>query len=253
MPIASLGVDLGSTTAKIVGVDARGELVWHLIEPTDPRMEGQATRFVEAGLAQVGGRVPVIATGYGRKLVKQADRKLTEITAHAMGVWRALGQAGTLIDIGGQDSKVIVIDGRGGVTSFAMNDKCAAGTGRFLEVVAGRLRLDQDGLSAAALHGEAESATSSTCTVFAESEIISLLARGEELEPIVRGMVRSLVKRVAALARGAGIRPPVMMSGGVARSQGVRALLAEQLGQESRVPEHPQLMGAYGAALKGLG
>ncbi len=253
MTIAALGIDLGSTTAKIVGVDSGGELAWCLLEDTDPHMEAQAARLVEAGQREAGSRVPVVATGYGRKLVRGADRRVTEISTHASGVWRSLGRAGTLIDVGGQDSKVIVIDGSGVVSSFAMNDKCAAGTGRFLEVVAARLRLDPTGLSEAALAGEAEAAISSTCTVFAESEIISLLARGEALEPIVRGVVRSLVKRVASLARGVGLRAPVMMSGGVARSEAVRHLLAVELGHPLEVPAHPQLMGAYGAALMARG
>ena len=249
MSLVAAGLDAGSTTAKVVAVDAAGELAWHHLEPTDPRMGAQAERLVARVREVARSDIPVVATGYGRALVSGAKRKVTEITCHARGVHRALGRGGTLIDIGGQDSKVIVIDGSGRVASFAMNDKCAAGTGRFLEVVARRLRVDHAAFSVAALSTAEESAISSTCTVFAESEMISLLARGEDLEAIARGLVRSLVQRVAAMARSAGIRPPLLMSGGVAQSEAVRTLLAEELGHPVELPPHPQLMGAYGAAL----
>jgi len=252
--IKAFGIDAGSTTTKLVGVDSEGALAWHLLEPTDPQMEAQAERLIEAAAVRAGSLdgVPVVATGYGRDLVRGADRKVTEITCHGRGVFTAMGRGGTLIDIGGQDSKIIIIGDGGKVSNFAMNDKCAAGTGRFLEVVAGRLRLSLEDFSAAALSCTEEVAISNTCTVFAESEIISLIARGSAVEQIVRGLHRSLVKRVAALARGAGITPPVMLSGGVARSEAIRTILAEQLGQQVLLPDQPQLMGAYGAALIAL-
>ncbi len=251
--IAALGIDAGSTTTKIVGVDGAGELLWHALEQTDPRMEAQSERLLAEAVRQAGGaKPPLCATGYGRDLVQQADRKVTEITCHGKGVFKALGHGGTLVDIGGQDSKVIVIAESGKVRSFTMNDKCAAGTGRFLEVVAARLRLPHAELASMALSCREEVAISNTCTVFAESEIVSLIARGNPIDRIVRGLHRSLLKRVAALAKSAGITPPVMLSGGVARSPAIRALLAEELGHEVLLPEHPQLMGAYGAALIAL-
>ncbi len=156
------------------------------------------------------------------------------------------------MDIGGQDSKVIVIGGQGDVQNFAMNDKCAAGTGRFLEVVAARLKMDLGELAEAALSTEAEVAISNTCTVFAESEMISLMAQGHVLEQIVRGLYTALVRRVAAMARGTGLAPPLMLSGGVAQSRAMRNLLGKELGHQVSVPDKPQLMGAYGAALIGL-
>jgi predicted CoA-substrate-specific enzyme activase len=253
--IAALGLDAGSTTTKIVGVDEGGGLVWHQLEPMDPRMEEQAERLVAAALqagGQHGAQVPLIATGYGRDLVHGASRKVTEITCHGRGVFAALGHGGTLVDIGGQDSKVIIVGDGGRVLNFAMNDKCAAGTGRFLEVVAVRLKLSLAELSDVAMSCPDEVAISNTCTVFAESEIVSLLARGQAVEPIARGLYRSLVKRVGALAKSAGLVPPVMLSGGVARSAAVGAMLAEQLGQAVELPDHPQLMGAFGAALIAL-
>jgi predicted CoA-substrate-specific enzyme activase len=156
------------------------------------------------------------------------------------------------VDIGGQDSKVIVMGARGEIQNFAMNDKCAAGTGRFLEVASARLRIPLEQLGRVALGAPSEVGVSSTCTVFAESEIVSLLARGHPPEPIVRGLHRALIRRVSALARSAGIRPPVMLSGGVARNPAVQVILAEELGHEILVPDGPQLMGSYGAALYAL-
>ncbi len=181
-----------------------------------------------------------------------ATRKVTEITCHARGVFKRTGHGGTLVDIGGQDSKVIVIGKSGQVENFAMNDKCAAGTGRFLEVSASRLNFSLDDFGQAALGAKGEVSISSTCTVFAESEVIGLIAQGGDVDEIVRGLFRSLLRRVSALARGAGITPPVMLSGGVAKSAAVQKLLSEELGQDIVVPPEPQMMGAYGAALIAL-
>lgn len=253
MSVAAIGIDAGSTTTKLVAVDAVGTSLWHLLEDTDPRMEVQTRRLVAAARERAGdAATPVVATGYGRKLVAGATRRVTEITCHARGVFWALGHGGTLVDIGGQDAKVIVIGPAGDVVSFAMNDKCAAGTGRFLEVVAGRLKVGLDALPRLALAGAAEVPISSTCTVFAESEMISKLAHGEPLEAVVRGLVRALVRRVASMARANGLVAPVMLSGGVARSEAMRRLLGEELGQPVEIPDTPQLMGAYGAALTAL-
>ena len=251
--VAALGVDLGSTTTKLVAVDAAGALLLERVEPTAPTMAQQAAALVlQARMELSAPDAPLVATGYGRHLVQGAARQVTEITCHARGVFHATGQRGTLIDIGGQDTKVISIGPGGKVLSFAMNDKCAAGTGRFLEVAAQRLQLSLDAFGPVALEGEIEEPLSSTCVVFAESEMISLLARGVALAPIVRGLHRSLVRRVAALARGAGVRDPVLLSGGVARNPAVRALLEQELGLEVTVPPHPQVAGAWGAALLGL-
>jgi predicted CoA-substrate-specific enzyme activase len=139
--VAAIGIDAGSTTCKLVAVDREGAIVGSRLEQTEPRIEVQVQRMLEATRAELGvdGEVPSIATGYGRKLIKEATRNLTEITCHARGVFRDLGRAGTLIDIGGQDSKVIQIGDDGRPVDFMMNDKCAAGTGRFLEYTAARL------------------------------------------------------------------------------------------------------------------
>lgn len=252
--VRALGLDAGSTTTKLVAVDDAGELSWSSIEDTEPHLRRQIDRMLSAARHELAhGDVPLVATGYGRNLVESATRKVTEITCHARGVFRRTGHGGTLVDIGGQDSKVIVVGDKGQVQSFGMNDKCAAGTGRFLEVSAARLKYSMDAFSQAALDARGEVPISSTCTVFAESEMISLIAQGGDVDAIVRGLHRSLIRRVSALARGAGVRPPVMLSGGVAKSAAVRRFLYEELGQEVIVPPDPQLMGAYGAALIALG
>ncbi len=249
--LRALGIDVGSTTMKIVGVDARGNMVWNIIEPTDPRAEDQIARMLERAQAENGAfdSIPLVATGYGRGLVKQATRKVTEITCHARGIYRELRHGGTLVDIGGQDSKVIAISAQGDVVDFAMNDKCAAGTGRFLENSAARLRVPLQDMGRVALATEAEATISSTCTVFAESEIISLLAHGVAVESILRGLHRALIKRIVAMIRAVGLNPPLMLSGGVVQNPAIARMLEEETRAPVVLPQHPQLMGAYGAAL----
>ncbi|GBD93759.1 R-phenyllactate dehydratase activator [bacterium BMS3Abin05] len=252
--LAALGIDVGSSTCKIVGVDESGELIWHLLEQADPRAEDQVQRFLKAAEQKFGPlkAVPFVATGYGRKLVKDAAKNITEISCHAKGVYHELQKPGTLVDIGGQDSKVIVIGAGGRVVDFAMNDKCAAGTGRFLENTAGRLHVPLEALGKTALSADREETISSTCTVFAESEIISLVAHGVAVEPILKGLHRSLVSRIVAMIRSVGLVSPLMLSGGVARNEAMRKLLEEETGEKVHLPQYPQLMGAYGAALIGL-
>jgi predicted CoA-substrate-specific enzyme activase len=248
--VVALGLDVGSTTAKIVGIDANDEMVWHILEPAHPRVESQVEHFLELAneiAPQVS--IPLVATGYGRKLVSQATRQVTEITCHAKGVYRELQHGGTLVDIGGQDSKVIGIGEDGNVIDFAMNDKCAAGTGRFLENTAARLNVPLESLGEVTLAAQSEVVISSTCTVFAESEVVSLIANGVSLEPILKGLHRSLIKRILAMVRMVGMNPPLMLSGGVVRNQAIPNMLEEETEEKVIIPEFPQLMGAYGAAL----
>lgn len=248
--IVALGLDVGSTTAKIVGIDESGKMVWHILEPAEPRVENQVENFLHRAKEIVlGNDIPLVATGYGRKLVSQAARQVTEITCHAKGVYHELQHGGTLVDIGGQDSKVIGINGEGGVVDFAMNDKCAAGTGRFLENTAARLSVPLDDLGRVTLSADTEETISSTCTVFAESEVVSLIAHGVPLEPILKGLHRSLIRRILAMVRSVGMNPPLMLSGGVVRNPAIPHMLEEETGEKVIIPEYPQLMGAYGAAL----
>ncbi len=250
----ALGLDIGAATAKIVAVDGSGNLLWHHLEPTEVRVEEQVDRFLALAREAIGPLegLPLVATGYGRGLVRQATRRITEITCHARGVFRELGHGGTLVDIGGQDSKVIAIGPRGEVLDFVMNDKCAAGTGRFLENTAHRLGVPLERMGEEALATTDEVSISSTCTVFAESEVVSLIAHGVEVGPILRGLHRALVRRVVAMIRTVGLRPPLMLSGGVVRNPAIRRMLEEETGERVVLPRHPQLMGAYGAALLAL-
>ncbi len=250
MSRVTIGVDAGSTTWKGVVLDAAGEILGSTVVGADPLVDEQ-TRTELAKLRESTGiseDTPVGATGYGRKRVG-ADRAITEITCHARGAFHQTGKAGVLVDMGGQDSKVIRIGADGTVADFSMNDKCAAGTGRFLEVLLGRLKVAWDQVPA--LVGSAESAVSvsSTCTVFAESEVISLMAEGEPVAGILKGVHQSLASRVAALAGSVPPDAAVFMSGGVALGQAMVNALSLELGLSVEVLAEPQLVGALGAAL----
>jgi len=246
--VRALGIDVGAATTKMVAVDEEGSLLWHLLEETQPRIEAQVARFLEAARAGPLDGVPLVATGCGRRMVHQAARRVTEITCHARGVFRELGHGGTLVDIGGQDSKVIRIASDGSVVDFVMNDKCAAGTGRFLETMARRMGVALDEMGRVALSAIDEVSISSTCTVFAESEVVSLIAYGIAAP----GLHRALIRRIVAMIRTVGLERPLMLSGGVVKNPAIRRMLEEETGERIVLPRHPQLMGAYGAALLAL-
>lgn len=252
--VRALGIDIGSATAKIVGVDPAGTPAWQLLEQAEPRVEDQVERFLARAQQEIGSLtgIPLIATGCGRGLVHQASRKVTEITCHARGIYHEFQRSGTLVDIGGQDSKVIRVGPQGDVVDFAMNDKCAAGTGRFLENMARRLAVSLEQMGPIALAASAEVSISSTCTVFAESEVISLIAHGVSPEPILGGLHRALIKRIVAMIRSVGLAPPLMLSGGVAHNPAIRHMLEEEMKTEVMASRQPQLVGAYGAALLAL-
>lgn len=242
----AIGVDVGSTAVKVVAVDAAGALLARRVEPTDPRIDRQVERLLAELRAELGTPLPVGATGYGRKRVPGA-KVITEITCHARGAFARARRPALLVDMGGQDTKVIRLGPGGEVVDFAMNDRCAAGTGRFLEVILGRLQISLDGL-AERVRASRAVPISNTCTVFAESEVISLVAAGEPLDGIVRGLHAALASRVAALARPRD-GDEVLMSGGVALNGAMVAALAEALGRPVQVLPEPQLVGALGAAL----
>ncbi len=248
--IAALGIDAGSTTFKAVAIDRQGRVVAGRVEPATPHVEAQVGRMV-AELRHGDASLPLGATGYGRKRV-QGGRALTEITCHARGAFARTGAPGILVDVGGQDTKVIRIGPGGQVLDFSMNDKCAAGTGRFLEVILGRLHVPLEEVSEHVARAARAVPVSSTCTVFAESEVISLVAQGEPLEGIVKGLHQALASRVASLARVTGASGDVFMSGGVALNDAMRGALQDALGRPVRVVPDPQLVGALGAALSVL-
>lgn len=247
---AAIGIDAGSTTCKLVALDAGGTVIGRRLEAASPRVDQQAARLLESMRAELGGTPAVGATGYGRKRVA-AGLQLTEITCHARGAFAQARRGGLLVDMGGQDTKVIRVGGKGEVLDFGMNDKCAAGTGRFLEVILQRLGLGYSEAAEQAARADRAVPISSTCTVFAESEVISLVASGEPLEGIVKGIHAALAARVAALAR-TRVADEVWMSGGVALNAAMVKALAEALGRPLRVLADPQFVGAVGAALSVL-
>ncbi|MBT5312656.1 MAG: 2-hydroxyglutaryl-CoA dehydratase [Candidatus Marinimicrobia bacterium] len=246
------GVDVGSLSTDVVIIDVSGKVLSEVVIPTGVNgSEAAENAFNSAlGLAKLTREsiVAVTATGYGRASVAFATGKTTEISCHGVGAHHLFPKTGTVIDIGGQDSKVIQVDSQGRMLDFTMNDKCAAGTGRFLEVMATRLELDLDELSSP-LNISGESAPiSSTCTVFAESEVISLLAKHTPREHIVHGLQRSIVNRIWSMVASIGIEGEVTLTGGVANNQGLVKLLEEKLGLPLNIPENPQTVGALGAA-----
>jgi predicted CoA-substrate-specific enzyme activase len=193
----------------------------------------------------------VYATGYGRNSINFADKAISEITAHARGVYHLYPDVNGIIDIGGQDSKVIsVYDGR--VTDFLMNDKCAAGTGKFLEYAARALEVPIEELGRLALASKKPAIITSMCTVFAESEAISLRARGFKKEDIAAGLIESVARRVAVMARQVGLKQNVAFVGGVAKNVGIKVALEKELKVSLYVPPEPQVTGALGAALYGI-
>jgi predicted CoA-substrate-specific enzyme activase len=247
----ALGVDIGSTTWKGVAIDAGGSIIADILEATDPRIEKQTVRLLDQlrSRCRADDSVPVGATGYGRKRVAGATRVLTEITCHARGAFHITKRSGILIDFGGQDTKVIRIGDSGEVTDFRMNEKCAAGTGRFLEVILCRLGIELDQAPELAARAKGEVPVTSTCTVFAESEVISLVAQGEPMAEIVVGLHHALATRVAALAGKIPAEAELLMSGGVALNRAMTESLSRTFGRPIKVLPEPQLVGALGAAL----
>jgi (R)-2-hydroxyacyl-CoA dehydratese activating ATPase len=249
------GIDMGSTAIKIALVDEQGSLSGHTVVPTGSFFQKNTLAALQLLLQEHGIERSDVAyiqsTGYGRKLLPEADETISEITANAAGARAIAGSAAirTIINIGGQDSKVLLLDADGHIRNFVMNDKCAAGTGRFLEMTARNLGTDVGDLGN--LHCRSSGAPlsiTSTCTVFAESEIISLLARGHGKEEIVAGVHYSIARRIVRLARQIGIEDRVFFDGGPALNSGMVAALEDELMRQVVVPAAPQLTTAIGAA-----
>lgn len=248
----TLGMDIGSITTKAVVLN-------------DMTIVGSRVLFTGFNAAKAGDRVVhelldeltisfdaisrIVATGYGRKSIAFAHHNITEITCHAKGAHFLDNSIRSIIDIGGQDSKVIVIDETGRVKDFAMNDKCAAGTGRFLEVMARAMEVDLDDFGGLSLDADNPAKISSLCTVFAESEVVSLIAKGESRNNIIAGIHQSIASRIMAMASRIGIVTPVMMTGGVAKNRGVVHAVEKLLGTPAAVSENAQIVGALGAAI----
>jgi (R)-2-hydroxyacyl-CoA dehydratese activating ATPase len=246
------GIDIGSATSKVVLLNDADEFL-HTVISTGHNVP-QAIEKVYAEALSRAGQTPdkikrVVATGYGRRMVKFADQNLTEIICHAAGARWLFPETRTVIDIGGQDSKVIGLNERGKVTNFVMNDKCAAGTGRFLEVMARVMEVEVNEIGLLSLGSKKPSSITNICTVFAESEIISLRAEGEDRVDILAGLHDSIARRIVVMGNSIGFRAPITFSGGVAKNEGVEKALAKELGMSVVVPEEPQIVGALGAAV----
>ncbi len=250
---AFAGVDVGSLTTKSVIV-SNGTIAGFSLIPTGINTEESGLTALQKALnaAKLNREYLkyIVATGYGRISAPYANKTITEITCHAKGAHYLHPSTRTIIDMGGQDCKAIRLDKDGNVVDFAMNDKCAAGTGRFLEVMANVFRVKLDDLGPLALKAKEMVPMSSTCTVFAESETISLLARGEKSENILKGIHHAIANRVSGMFSRVGIESDVFFSGGVAKNVGMKVALEEVLNAKIVAPEYdPQLVGALGAAI----
>lgn len=250
------GIDAGSRAVKIVLVEENGRVLARKTCDQGTQQEERAAGLLDQALRETNrerGEIRrCIATGYGRNLIGFADSTVTEITCHARGVRRVCSDAMTIVEIGGQDSKLIRLDPPGTVRDFAMNDRCAAGTGRFLEVVAARLGVGLEDLGRLARESRKPAAISSMCVVFAETEIIGLLASGTSSADIVAGVQASIAKRVVAMA-GRNVDEPVVFTGGVALLSEMGEAVSAALGRAVSVAPEPQYTGALGAALIAAG
>jgi predicted CoA-substrate-specific enzyme activase len=246
------GLDVGSITAK-AAIVGNGQILASAITFSGYNSAETAHKVLAEALGKAGLRrdaiARLVATGYGRVRVPGADRQVTEITCHARGAYWLHPETRTIIDVGGQDSKGIVLNDQGKVTDFVMNDKCAAGTGRFLEVMARAMEEDLDHFGELGLAAPRRAQISSTCTVFAESEVISQIAAGVPKDAIIAGIHDAIAARISGMVQRIAVRDQVVMTGGVARNAGVAHMLQEKLGRPILVLPEAQITGAIGAAL----
>ncbi len=255
LPIVA-GCDIGSATGKAVLFNGK-QILSSVVIPSKPLPANTAEEVLDKATKQAGvssGDIQyVVGTGYGRVHVPNAQKTLSEIACHAKGAaWLCRDDVVTLIDVGGQDSKVISLasDGSGRSIDFAMNDKCAAGTGRFLEVMAKVFEITMVQFGERGLKADRVLGISSQCTVFAESEVICLIAQGHDVDQIIAGIYDAMASRVSGLVSRVGLREKVYMSGGVAKNMGMRQALQRRLGVTIwELPEDPQIIGALGAAV----
>ncbi len=247
------GIDSGSTSTDVVILDPAGEIAAAVILPTGAGAAAGAERAFAKALEQAGlersAIRSLVCTGYGRDAIDLGNKSVTEISCHARGAHALDPAVRTIVDIGGQDSKVICLDENGNVTNFVMNDKCAAGTGRFLEMMARTMELDLAEMSRLGLHYDEDITISSMCSVFAESEVVSLIAQNKKPADIVHGLNKAVAGKTLALVKRAGGKGPFMMTGGVSRNLGLVRCLEEHLQAPLAVHEMAQLCGALGAAL----
>ena len=250
--IITMGMDVGSTTSKCLilrgGEAVLGSSIVAAGTGTSGPERALRTALTQAGIEECAVSA-VAATGYGRARYEKAQYRVSELSAHALGAARLFPGVRTVIDIGGQDAKVIRVSEAGTLENFIMNDKCAAGTGRFLEVMARILELDVSELADYDARANSAAEISSTCTVFAESEVISQLSNGADIASVCAGIHASVAVRTAALARRLGVAEPAAMTGGVAKNAGVVRALERELGIKLAVSPDCQSAGALGAAI----
>lgn len=254
------GIDIGSTAIKISIADENKELVGHKISASGSMFYKYAHETLDALLSDLNltrdDLAYIVATGYGRKIFKEANENISEITANAIGARAAArdhGEIKTIINIGGQDSKAISLDDEGNVTNFAMNDRCAAGTGKFLDACAMNLEIGVEDLGAK--HFESTGtplSINSTCAVFAESEIIGLLGNEHSVPDIVCGVHYSIAKRIVKLTKRVGVKEGIYFDGGPALNAGLVNAIENELGKQIFIPEYPQVTTSYGAAIIGI-
>ncbi|MFP4641609.1 MAG: acyl-CoA dehydratase activase [Dehalococcoidia bacterium] len=249
------GIDVGAATAKAV-ILGDGEILGYSVKPVGYDVKSATNEVSAEALEKAGVSISVddldyiVSTGYARESIGFADKTVTEIICHAKGAHFMIPSTRFIIDMGGQDSKAIEVDSEGNVTDFAMNDKCAAGTGRFLEVMAHILQVgSMSEMGPLALQSKEPCSISSTCTVFAETEVVVLRAEGKSREDLIAGVHKAIASRIAAMASNLTCRPDAVFTGGVARNVGVKKFLEEEFGNEFLVPDEPQIIGALGAAL----
>jgi predicted CoA-substrate-specific enzyme activase len=247
------GMDIGSVAAKFLIMQEDGEVLAYVVEATNPNIEELAEKLISRALQEAGLQKDNIAyafsTGYGRYTVSFAQENRTEIICHATGVHSLFPSARMIVDIGGQDSKVIRLNENGKVINFSMNTRCAAGTGRFTEVMSKALGVALEEWGAVVESAEQRTSISNICTVFAESEVISKIMQKVPLDEIVAGVCESICTRIVeSVQRAGGVMPDVAFTGGVANNLGIRKILEEKLGVPLLIPAIPQSTGALGAA-----
>ncbi|MFC1669173.1 acyl-CoA dehydratase activase [Spirochaetota bacterium] len=248
----TIGIDIGSITTK--GILLRNDSIAASQLIFTGYNAEKAGESVFNKLLSISGTEEssincIVSTGYGRKSFKKSDKSITEITCHGAGAHFTNPRVRFVIDVGGQDSKAILLNEKGNVVNFVMNDKCAAGTGRFLEVMARALEIDIEEFSILPSQSDKTLEISSICTVFAESEVITLISKGEKRENIISGIFEAAATRISSMAKNIGITSPVMMTGGVAKNAGMVRALAERLNTTIEVTDNAQFNGAIGAAI----
>lgn len=247
------GIDIGSQSTDVVIIDENKKIVGCSVVPSGAVHSDAALKAFDIACQQAKCKIDdieyIVSTGYGRKNVAFAQKNITEITCHVKGTFFLNPNIRTILDIGGQDSKVIKVGSDGTVLDFFMNEKCAAGTGRFLETIGRVLDIDLEDMGPKALESKKSVKLSSTCTVFAESEVISKIAEGEMIEDILNGVHESISDRAIAMLQKLGIEDAIAMTGGVAKNVGVVSCISKKLKTDIYVPNEPQIIGALGAAI----